>query len=513
MRTVASVKNSVFATCSMIIKIMIGFIAQKLFVLILNTEYLGANGLFSNIIMLLSLAELGIGQAIVFNMYKPIANNDKETIKSLMQLYKKAYNIIALLVLGIGCCIIPFLGYFIGETTLDLNFTLVYILFLLQCVASYVLTYKRSILYAYQENYIISVMDTLYILVSNIAQIGILFATKNYYLYLAIKIICVLIENLVINYIANKRFTFIKEKNVQRLDKEIEKDIFDRIKATFLHKIGTVVVNGTDNIIISKYLGLITVGLYSNYYLIIFYVGEIIRQMIVSLVPSVGNLLVENDKEKSNDVYKKIEFFDFWLATFSATSILVIVQSFMRLWMGESYLLSLLVVIILVINHYLRMMRQTNDVFLNAAGICIETKYVPIVESILNIVFSILLLKPFGLAGVFMGTIISSMALWCYTYPKFVYKNLLGGKYSNYIKENLIYFLLFVIIAAVTYGISMTFAISNLWLDIIARVALCLVVPNLILFLIYRKSEEFAYFKSLAKFILNKGKKVEMEEA
>ena len=491
MRTVSSIKNSFIASASMIIKILVGFFAQKIFILILDKEYLGVNGLFSNIITLLSLAELGIGQAIIFNLYKPIATDDKESIKSLMHLYKKAYNLIAVVVLVLGVLMIPFLGYFIGETTLDLNFTFVYILFLLQCVASYVFTYKRSILYAYQENYIISIIDSIYVLVVNIIQLVVLYLTKNYYLYLSIKIFCVIVENLIINNIVNKKYTFINEKNVQELDEKIKKDVFSRIKAQLLHKVGGIVVNGTDNIIISKFIGLATVGLYSNYYMIIYSVSEIIKQLINSLIPSVGNLLVEESKEKSFDIYKKIVFLNFWISTFSSIAILVIVQSFMELWMGKEYLLSLFVVIVLVMNFYLKTMRTTNDVFLIAAGICVETKFVPIVEAILNIIFSIILIKPFGLAGVFIGTFISSFPLWCYSYPKFGYKKTLGGKYKDYIKENLVYLALFITIATVTYGLSMTFAISNLWIDVIARGVLCLIVPNLILFLIYRKSDEF----------------------
>ncbi len=506
MRTESSIKNSIFATVMIIIKILITFLAQKIFVLILDAEYLGANGLFTNVIGLLSLAELGIGQAIIFNLYKPIANDDKETVKSLMRLYRKAYNWITAIVAIVGVSLIPFLSLFIGETSLDLNFTMVYVLFLLQALASYVLTYKRSILYAYQENYIVSMIDIVYIFAMNIAQLGVLYITKNYYLYLAIKSVCILIENVVINFIANKKYSFIKDKNIKPLEKEVEKNIFERIKAQTFHRVGAIVINGTDNIIISKFLGLLVSGLYSNYYMILYAVSEVVRQIISALIPSIGSLLIEEDESRSFDIYKKVRFFDFWVTVFSSVSILIIAQSFICLWMGESFLLPFIVLIVLVINQYQKMMRLTNDVFTNAAGICIETKYVPIVESFLNIAFSIILVKTLGLAGVFMGTIISSLAVWCYTYPKFVYKNLLGGKYSDYIKENVTFFLLFVIIAVVTYGLSMTFTISNLWLDVIARVALCLVVPNLILFLIYRKSEEFAYFKSLAKFIFNRGK-------
>ena len=417
-------------------------------------------------------------------------------------MYKKAYHIIALVVLVVGMGLIPFIGFFVGETTLNLNFTFVYILFLFQCVSSYLVTYKRSILYAYQKNYIISIIESLYIVVLNVLQLMILQITKNYYLYLAIKIIFALIENIVISKIADTKFPFIKEKNVKNLNENIEKDIFERIKATFLHKIGGVVIRGTDNIIISKFLGLGIVGIYSNYYMIILYVGEIIRQMISSLTPSVGNLLVEGNEESILSVHKKINFFNFWLATFSATSILVIVQSFIKIWMGTEYLLSMWVVIVLVMNYYLTIMRSTNDTFFSAAGIWIETKYVPLVESFMNIIFSLVLLKIFGLAGVFLGTLISSMALWCYTYPKFIYKKILRKTYFEYIKENGIYLLIFIAISGITYLASKIFVISNLWLDIIIRVLICLIVPNFILLIIYRKSDEFEYFKNLIKYLL-----------
>lgn len=504
MRTNASVKNSIFITIMIVLKILISFVAQKIFVNILNIEFLGVNGLFTNIITILSLAELGIGEAIIFNLYKPIAHNDKEMIKSLLKLYEKAYNAIAIVVLGIGISLIPFLKYFIGETTLDLNFNLVYILFLLQCVASYVLTYKRSILYAYQQNYIISIIDIIYLFVLNIVQLLVLYWTKNYYLYLGIKILCVLAENIVITFISNKKYKFIKEKDVKKLDEKIEKDISNRIKAQLFHKIGGIVVSGTDNIIISNFFGLIVVGLYSNYLMVISAVTSIICQLIGVLIPSIGNLLIENNKQKSFEVYKKIRFFNFWITTFSGVAILVVIQSFIRLWMGNDYLLSFGVVCVLVLNYYLRTMRSSNDVFLGGAGICIETKFVPLVEATLNIAFSIICLKIWGLAGVFIGTIISSLALWCYSYPKFVYKNLLDGKYSNYIKENLIYLLIFIAIASVTYLISMIFTINNLWIDIIVRVLLCVIIPNLILLCIYGRTVEFKYFKDLIMNILKR---------
>lgn len=504
MRTKNSIKNSAFSTISVLLHIIVGFIVQKLFINILSEEYLGVNGLFSNIITMLSIAELGIGEAIIFHLYKPIAEKNKEAIKSLMNLYKKAYIIIMIAILIIGIALIPFINFFIGETTLDLNFKFVYLLFLFQTIISYVFTYKRSLLYADQKNYVITIIHIICTIVFNILQIWLLFVTKNYYLYLCIKIAYTLIENTIINIYVNKTYPYIKEKNALEVSKEKEKDILNRVGAQFFHKIGGIVVNGTDNILISKFFGLAMAGLYSNYYLVISSVRAVFAQLISPITASVGNLLIENDQEKTFQVYNKIRFFNFWITVFSSVATLIIMQSFIKVWFGEVFLLSNFVLIILIIDMYPKSMRISNDVFLNAAGICVETRYVPLIESVLNIVFSLILLKVFGLSGIFMGTIISSLALWCYTYPKFVYKKLLGGTYKNYIKENLKFLALFTIIAAGTYLLSTIVKFDNLYIQFALNIFISIAIPNLVLYLIYRKTDDFKYFVELLKVILNK---------
>lgn len=497
MRTNNSIKNGFVAIIASFISILIGFVAQKIFISILSTEYLGINGLFTNILSMLSIAELGVGEAIIFHLYKPIANDNKEEIKSLLRLYQKSYNVIAIIVLIVGLILIPFLGFFIGKTTLNLNFVLVYILFLLQTVASYILTYKRSILFAYQKNYVVNIIHCFYLFLLNIFQLLILYLTKNYYIYLAIKVVFILFENLVINAFANKMYPFINDKNVKKLEKNVERDIFVRVKAQFLHKIGFIAINATDNIIISKFIGVAVVGLYSNYYLIINSVRNLFGQLIASITASVGDLLVDKNKDKSFEVYKKIRFFNFWISTFAATSILVIIQSFILVWLGNDYLLPQMVVYILVFNFYQKMMRSCNEVFLSAAGICVENRFVPLIESVVNIVSSIILLKFFGLAGVFIGTVVSGLVLWCYSYPKFVYKNLFKRSYLSYAKETISYIIIFLLIAIITYFVSTLFIVENLFLQLIINILICVSIPNIILLIIFWKNDNMLYFKDL----------------
>ena len=421
-----------------------------------------------------------------------------------MNFYKKAYHIIALVVFIIGISIIPFLSYFIGETIVDININLVYLLFIIDIVCSYLLTYKRSLLYADQKNYIINIIHMIYLVTLNISQLLLLYITKNYYLYLGIKIILRIIENVVITIIVNKKYSYLKEKNIKKLDKKIEKDIFQKVKALFFHKIGSFIVLGTDNLIISRYLGIITVGLYSNYYMIINALNTLFSQALTALTPSVGNLLVEKKTKKNFEVFRKVRFINFWIATFTSVALLIIMNSFITIWIGEAYLLSNLVLITLVINFFMTMMRNSYSTFKEAAGIFHEDRYVPIIESFVNIVASIILLKYFGLAGVFMGTIISGLILWCYSYPRFVYKKLFCRSYLSYIKETISYIILFILILIISYKISNIYTFYNIWVQLLYNIIVSLIIPNIILLIIFYKNDNLKYYYRLFKKLVKK---------
>lgn len=498
-----SIKNIIGSMISNIITIVIGLVAQALFIKILGSEYLGLNGLFSNIITMLGIVELGVGNAIIYNLYKPIAENNIEKIKSLMKFYKKSYILIAIVVTIIGIAIIPILPFFIEDVSIDINIILVYLLFLADVVCSYLLSYKRSILYANQKNYIINIIHVIYTIMLNIFQILILYLTKNYYYYLVTKIFMRIFENLIISKIADKKYPFIND-SAYILDKETEKDIFTKVRALFFHKIGSFAVLGTDNIIISKYLGLITVGLYSNYYLVINAIQTVFGQIITSFTASIGNMLVTESKEKCYDIFKKIRFFNFWLATFASCSVLVIMDSFISIWIGDKYILPLFVLEVLVFNLYQKLMRNSYMSFKEAAGIYYEDRFVPLIEATLNIIVSIFCCKLFGLAGVFMGTVISGLALWCYSYPKYVYKKLFNRSYIEYAKETIGYIILFVLIASGTYCLSTIINFSNIYLEFISNAMISLIIPNALLFIIFFKTDNFKYYSNLLKNVIKK---------
>lgn len=500
-RKKSSFKNMITAVSSNVLTIIVGLVAQAVFIKILGSEYLGLNGLFSNVISMLGIVELGMGSAIIYNMYKPIAENNHEKIKSLMQFYKKSYRIITLIISIIGIMIIPFIKYIVDieSVTVGINVYLVYILFLLETICSYILSYKRSMLYADQKEYITNIIHMGYTILVNTMQLTFLYFTHDYYLYLIIKVMMRLVENIVISSYVNRRYSYLLDNNVTKLDSKTEKDIFQKIKALFFHKIGTFIVSGTDNIIISKYLGLVTVGLYSNYYMIINAVQTVINHIIQATRASVGNLLVTESKTKQFDIFNKIRFVNFWISCFSSICIFVIMDSFITIWIGYKFVLPTKVLLVLVINFFIVSSRSTYGAFKEAAGIFYEDRFVPIIESLLNIVLSIIFVKKFGLMGVFMGTIASGLVLWCYSYPKYVYNKLFGRKISDYIKETIYYFIIFILIAGFTYSLAILISFDNVYLQFISNVLIALIVPNVIMLLLFSKDENFKYFINMLK--------------
>lgn len=507
MRTKNSIYNSISSIISNITTMLLGFVAQGLFIRILGIEYLGLNGLFTNILTMLGFFELGIGNAIVFNLYKPIANNDTKKIKALMNFYKKAYNIIAFVVLLVGLIILPFIDFFVGKVTININIHFIYLLFLLSTISTYLIAYKRSLIYANQKNYIINFIHTIYTIVLNTTQIIVIFFTKNFYLYLIIKIACQIIENIVITLFSNKLYPYIKNNNTEVIDKKTEKNIFTKVKALLFHKIGYVLVAGTDNIIISKFLGVYTVGLYANYEMIVKACTTMFSQIISSTTASVGNLLASKDRSKAFEVFKKMRFLNFWISAFTGVSIFVIAQPFIKIWIGKKGLLSLFVLSFIVFNYFQKMQRSTYSTFKDSAGIWEDDKFVPLVEAAINIIVSIIGVKLIGLAGVFIGTIVSGLSYWCYSYPKYVYKKLFDRKYFDYYKETFGYIGLFLVIASLTFYVSTLIVVNNVLLQVVVNTLLCLVIPNLLICLLFFRSEEFKYIIFLFKKIFSKFKK------
>lgn len=505
MRIISSIKNLIFAFGGQFLGIIISFIARIVFLKILTTEYLGLNGLFTNILTILSLAELGIGLAMNFSLYKPLAEQNKEKIKSLMYLYKKAYMIIGFVILILGVAISPLLPFFIKEMpNIPENIYLIYILFVVNTGISYFFSYKRALIISDQKRYISTIYRYGFYFVLNVAQIIALILTKNYILFLVLQAIFTLVENICISIKADKMYPYLKEKNIEKLAIEEKREIKKNVFAMVFHKVGAILVNATDNIIISKFLGLVWTGLYANYYFIINALNTVIGQIFSSVIASVGNLGATEDKEKLYDVFKKTFFINFWIFGFCSICLYILFNHFITLWIGEQYLISIGIVLILVIMFYMSGMRTSVVTFKEALGLFWYDRYKPIFEVVINLSVSIILVQKIGLAGVFIGTIVSTLTTVFWIEPLVLYKYGFKGNLLEYFKLYFKYTIITIIVGAITILIINTLFTSTTIISFIGKLLLSIGIPNLCFVLLFRKTEEFRYFENLANVLIEK---------
>lgn len=505
-RTKNSVKNLLTAVIGQGVGFVISFIARIFFIRTLGNEYLGLNGLFTNILTILSLAELGVGEAITYSLYKPLAKNDTQKCIMLMQVYKKVYNVIGIAIFLVGVSLTPFLPIII-KTMPDIpNISLIYVLFVINTSVSYFFSYKRNLIIADQKRYIATFFRYLAHIIFTFLEILYLVIFKEYIGYLLIMILSTLADNIMVSLKAEKMYPYLKSKEKVPLDKDTKKDIIKNTKAMMMHKVGGVVVNSTDNILLSKFVSLSAVGLYSNYFFITNALNSVAVHVFNSVTASVGNMFVLENKEKQYSIFKDIFFLDFWIYCFICVSLLCLFNPFIDLWIGKDYLFSFDIVCIIVINFYLTGMRKAVLTFREASGLFYKDRWKSIIEAVINLVASIILAIKFGTFGVFLGTFISSVTTCIWIEPLVLYKYGFSKKLRSYFIIYFKYLLITLLCATGTYYLC-SFIHFGKFISLILKGILCLIIPNMVIYLLFRKSKEFNYFKRVIKNILNKIKK------
>jgi O-antigen/teichoic acid export membrane protein len=502
-RTKAVLKNSIVGILGQLITKLLGFISRTIFIQQLGIVYLGLNGLFSNILSILSLAELGIGSAIIFSLYKPLAEKNEILIKSLMDFYAKIYKIIGLVIFGLGISIMPLIDFFIKEKPDISNLYLIYILFLINTVLSYFFAHNRSIFSADQKNYINVIYDNIFNLIMVILQIIILLLTSNFILYLIIQIICIFLSNVFISLKANKRYPYIKSGMKYKIPKPYFKEIKKNIYSMFMLKTGAVVVNGTDNLLISSYVGIASVGVYSNYIMIISILQSIITQIFTSVTASVGNLVSLESKEKSLDVFNRIFYMNFLIYGFVCINLFIFLNPFINLWIGNEYTFSKEVVFIIVLNIYLMGIRRSLWVYTNALGLFYNFRFIPFIEASVNLISSILLINILGITGVFIGTTLSTLSTYFFFEPYVLFKKHFNTKLYNYFTKYFMYLFSTLIAGTIVYTVTY-FAEVDTWLGIFFVFILSTIIILATLILFTFRSKEFKYFKTLIKQLTGK---------
>lgn len=493
MRIKNSMKNIYINILTQIVITLLGFFSRKVFLDSLGIEYLGINGLLTNILSMLGLVEGGIGASIVYNLYKPLANNDKPKIIALVQLYKKIYSILAIGIFILGLSLYPFLGILMNEGGNIPFISIIYIIFLIKNIISYLNAHKWSLINADQRGYILAKYNLLFNVITTISKVIILITTKNYILYLLIEAAIFIIQNIYNGKVVEKRYPYIKTKDKYIVKKEVKDNLIMNVKALFLHNIGGYCVFGTDNILISALINVKTVGLYSNYTMIISQVSSLLTPIINGIGASVGNLIATESKEKNYEIFKVANFISFWIYSFCSIALYNLINPFITLFFGEGLLLDRLTLLIVLINFYITGMRNVINIFKSKAGIFSQDKYVPIIESVINLGSSLILVKYLGLAGIFIGTTISSITIPLWIQSKLVYNNVFNKSVLEYFKKYVIYIIMTVIASIITNRICYIFEINNNFTSLIFKGIICFIIPNMSFLLVFFKTSEFQY--------------------
>lgn len=506
MRTRYTVINMIVNLGGQLLTMLLTFISRLVFIRYLSAEYLGVNGLFTDVLSILNFAELGIGTAMIFSMYEPAANDDEEKLGRLMNLYKWMYRAVAVSVLLFGLILLPFLPVLIKGGEGIENIRLIYMMYVLSSASSYLLNYKNSIYQAYQKGYIRTGWGMVCDCIRTILQIVILILTRNFILYLLIQFVMQFVPNIIVSRKADKEFPYLKTCK-ELPDKQEMKGILKNIGAMSMHKLATIIVRNTDSLLMSSFIGLTTVGIYSNYRMVLNNLNNLMGKFSNAFSGSIGNLSVLENPQRLYQVYKELDFLFFVLSAYLAGGLMMLFNPFITIFFGEQYCFPLITVIIIVIEFYITRMRQVNLLFREAMGLFWNDRYKAVAESIINLVVSLLLVKPFGVAGIVGGTIISSLCTCVWMEPYVLMKYGIRDEWREKLKAYFVEYakrvgLMAVVMAAFCYWVYRfpVHGIGGFILDGLLYTG----VYALVILMIYHGTEEFAALKARMLKILQK---------
>ena len=503
MRVKNSIKNIYISIFTQLVITLLGFISRRVFISSLGSEYLGVNGLLTNVLSMLSLVEGGIGTSIVYNLYKPLAEDDKPRVVALIQLYKKTYAILAIIVFVLSMALYPFLGVLVKQSEGISYLPIVYFLFVFKNIVSYLNAHKWSLINADQKGYVLARYNLLFNVITTIAKIVVLATTQNYVLYLVIEVLIFLVQNIWNGKVVNERYPYIKVKEKFEVDKVTKETMKENVKAMFLHNVGGYCVFGTDNILISALVNLKTVGLYSNYTMVINQLKGLLTPIIDGIGASVGNLIATESKEKSYEIFNVVYLINFWIYGFCSIILFNLLEPFIDFWLGKGLLLDKFTFVIILLNFYISGLRSSIITFKTKSGIFANDKYVPIIESVINLGASIILAKYYGLVGIFLGTTISTLAIPFWLQPKLVYNNVFNKSVVEYFYKYFKYLFITIFAGVVTTIFCNYVNINNILISLVIKGILGTVSINIIFLVAFFRTNEMKYIFTLLKGMLN----------
>lgn len=484
-----SMRNAIFAFVFQIVALGLSFLNRIIVTKYLGVDYLGINSVFSNLVYLFSVAECGISFAIIYAMYDSMAKADKNKLLALIQLFQKIYTIIGTVILILGLCLIPFLSFFIGETVNIKHTTLIYIIFLVNSVVPYFAASRKSVVSVAQKEYLLTTATNIIKILQLAIQTLILFLFKDYVIYIAVMLAMTLLTNFIIVIVSYKVFPEQKTRERYYLEAEEKKKLFSNVRALVISNISGIVFSATDSIVISHYMGLTAVAIYSNYYMIYTSLHSILYMSINAITASVGNL---GATEEPETVYKKLKnvcYINFFVISLFVSEMLISYQDVMQIAYGSDLLLSKAEMAFMSLNFLLYALRLPVLVFRNALGIFKYDKYKGIFEVVINLGLSIILVRYIGILGVLLGTFISTILVSIWIEPLMLFKHGFKMSIKEYLKFVFPYLIYTTLICGIAYGFNYVNIEASI-LKIITEWVVLGIFVCLSYFIIFRKKPE-----------------------
>ena len=483
------------------------FLMRTVMLHTLGIRYLGLNGLFTSVLQLLSISELGISGAIVYSMYEPVAKQDKKTLCALLRLYRLLYGAIGAVIFLLGMLLLPFLPRLIsGEVPPDINIYVLYVLYLASTALSYcVCSYRSSLLEAYQHNYVINKINLVTMTVQFALQIAFLLLFKNYYIYIITQFAVQLVNQFAVYLTVKRRYPELKPEG--KIEKQMMQQIFTKVKGLFFGKISGIILNASDTIVTSMFLGLTVLAIYQNYFFILTAIIGFISSLLSGSMAGIGNSLVTETKEKNYRDFRRFTFLMSWIVCVCTNCFLVLFQPFMKLWMGEDKLLSMGMVVLFCLYFVLYEYNQLFNVYKDAAGLWYEDRFRPLITSLTNLTLNLLSVKYIGLYGIIASTVVSFLFIGM----PWLLRNLFGLLFRRSMADYLLELAKYTAVTVVSCGISWV-ATSCMDFDgllgLVVYAIVAVSVPLSMYLLLFRRNEYFQDTMLLLRKLLRMGKKV-----
>lgn len=489
-------RNATVSLITQIVKNLLGFVTRTVFIWVMGKELLGINSLFTEIMTMLSFAELGIGNAFVYSLYKPLATNDTEHLKSLMSLFARAYRWIGVAVGGLGLALLPFLKLIVGDVGIgDGLLYSVYLLYVFNSAVSYFFVYRTSLITADQKNYVVLIVQESVHFVQTIIQVVLLYLTRDFLIYTAVNVAATISSNAILAWWAGKKYPYLKQRDAKPLDASERRELVTNVKSLIVYKIGEKALGSTDNIFISAIINVATVGMYSNYQLLVDLFSALGGQVMNSVTASVGNANATVDEDRKEQIFNGALCACAWFFGLAATGIFLLSNAFISLWVGADYCLDLVSIFCIVLTFYVNNMHYPCITYRYTTGIFRFGKWMPIIAAVINITMDIVLGNLIGLPGILLATVIARIATYEIVDPMIIYKHVFKRSVAPYFLRYGMYAGFVVISCAASWAALQAVPLGG-WLGFVADCFVVLVAYSAVFFLLSWRTSGFSILKA-----------------